>query len=131
MKQVALSRIATLAFIFTASVAGAFWVGSKFHDYRALPPIVATLTSTESDFGRELEERLRAKFPIGTTEEKLIDFLQTEGFSPDWRRRDELNASQFIRQGVLCNKSVRVLWRSDRDGTLADLIARYESICGQ
>jgi hypothetical protein len=60
----------------------------RFSCYRPLPEMVATLQGDESEFSREFDGRIRERFPIGSSEDKLVDFLGSEDFFPDWRRRD-------------------------------------------
>ncbi len=97
--------------------------------FRPLPAIVATLPGEETEFSRELDGRIRERFPIGTSEDKLIDFLASENFVPDWRRRDTVNSSSFVESGLICRKIVRVRWRADAAGLLTEVGGVYESHC--
>jgi hypothetical protein len=101
----------------------------RFSSYRPLPEIVATLPGDESDFSREFDGRIRERFPIASSEDKLVDFLGSEGFFPDWRRRDKSNSSFFVQSGLICQKIVRVFWRADAAGVLTDVRGTYESEC--
>jgi hypothetical protein len=94
-----------------------------------LSEIAATLPGDESEFSRELDERIRERFPIGTSDERLIAYLVSEGFSPEWRRGDDPNVSAFITKGALCTKVVRVWWRADATGVLSEVNGAYESRC--
>lgn len=114
----------TLVLLFASFAAGRMTGG--FH---ALPAIAATLPGDESEFSRELNGRIRERFPIGTSEDKLIDYLASEKFAPEWRRRDDSNASVFVWNGLICTKAVRVFWRADATGVLTDLNGAYESKC--
>jgi hypothetical protein len=67
----------------------------RFSSYRPLPEMVATLQGDESEFSREFDGRIRERFPIGSSEDKLVDFLGSEDFFPDWRRRDNPNARSW------------------------------------
>ena len=67
------------------------FAAGRFSSFHQLPAIVATLPGDESEFGREFDGRIRERFVIGSSEDKLVDFLTNEGFSPDWRRRDNPN----------------------------------------
>ena len=95
---------------------------------RIMPEIVATLPGDESEFSRELDARLRERFPIGTSQDKLISYLVGANFAPDWPRGDA-NASVFIFNGWLCARIAHVLWRADSAGTLTDVSGAYESHC--
>ena len=57
-----------------------FGVG-RFSSFRPFPEIVATLLGDEFGFSREFDGRIRERFPIGSSEDKLVDFLGSEGFS--------------------------------------------------
>ena len=105
-----------------------FGVG-RFSSFRPFPEIVATLPGNESDFSREIDGRIRERFPIASSEDKLVDFLGSEGFFPDWRRRENPNASFFVQSGLICQKIVRVFWRADATGALTDVRGSYESRC--
>ena len=105
------------------------FAAGRFSSFRPLPEIVATLPGDESEFSREFDDRVRERFPIGSSEDKLLDFLTNENFLPDWRRRDNPNASFFVQSGLICQKIVRVFWRADAAGALTDLRGSYESHC--
>jgi len=105
------------------------FAAGRFSSFRSFPEIVATLPGDESEFSREFDDRIRARFPIGSSEEKLVDFLANEGFFPDWRRRDNSNASFFVQSGLICQKIVRVFWRAGAPGDLTDVRGSYESRC--
>jgi hypothetical protein len=107
---------------------GSFAAGS-FSSFRPLPEIVATLPGDESEFSREFDDRVRERFPIGSSDDKFVDFLGSEGFFPDWRLRDNPNASFFVQSELICQKIVRVFWRADTAGALTDVRGSYESRC--
>lgn len=116
--------IATLAL-----VAGSFTAGRVGGGRRAVPEIVATLPGDESGFSRGLDDRIRTRFPVGSSEDALVDYLVGEKFSPEWRRRDGANSSVFVADGLICTKTIHVLWRADAAGTLTDVHADYHSQC--
>jgi hypothetical protein len=95
---------------------------------RIMPEIVATLPGDESQFSRELDARLRERFPVGTAQDKLIGYLVGANFVPDWPQRGA-NVGMFIFNGLMCGETVRVLWRADAAGTLTNLSGAYESHC--
>jgi hypothetical protein len=95
-----------------------------------LPAIVATLPGDESEFSHELDERIRERFPVGTSEDKLLEFLADQKFTSEWRRRDDPNAAVFLHQGLLCGQMVHILWRDDAAGILTEVRGRYQSSCG-
>ena len=104
-----------------------FFVGRTTGDLHTLPAIAATLPGDESEFSRELDARIHQRFPIGSSEDQLIEYLASEKFTPGWRRRDEPNASVFVRDGLLCRDIVRVSWRADASGILVDVSGAFES----
>jgi len=112
-----------------ALMIASFGLGRVTGGSHGLPAIAATLPGDESQFSRELDERIRERFPVGSSEDKLVDYLVSEGFAPEWRRGDGANASVFVYSGLLCTKIVRVLWRADAAGTLTDASGAYESHC--
>lgn len=106
-----------------------FGVGRFTGKLNGLPAIARTLPGDESEFSRELNDRIRELFPIGASEDKLIGYLGDEKFTPGWRRRDDPNVSYYIRNGLLCSQTIRVVWRADARGALTDVGASYESKC--
>ena len=110
-------------------MAVSFVVGRKTGGFHSLPAIAATLPGVEADFSRELDIRIRERFPVGTSEESLIAYLSDEGFAPQWPRGNDPNESDFIRNGLLCTDVVRVFWRADAEGILTDVSGAYESGC--
>jgi hypothetical protein len=106
-----------------------FAAGRTIFTFNSLPEIVATLPGDESDFSHELNARIREQFPLGTKEEAFVAFLKLEGFVPEWRQRNELNASVFVRNGLICKKIIRVFWRADASGVLTEVNGSYESQC--
>ena len=110
-------------------MSAAFGAGKIVGRFRTLPAIVATLPGDEAEFSRELDHKIREQFPVGTSEDKLIGYLETEQFLPEWRRRDEDNSSSFVQNGLICEKIARVFWRADGAGVLTKVGGNYESHC--
>ena len=123
-RRFALWPVATLALMFAS-----FAVGRLTGAFHGLPALVATLPGDESEFSREFDERIHARFPVGASEDELIAYLAAEKFVPEWRRRDDPNASVFFWNGLLCKKTIRVVWRADTAGLLDDVSGTYESQC--
>jgi hypothetical protein len=105
-----------------------FGAGRMALGARIMPEIVATLPNDESQFSRELDARFRERFPIGTSQDKLIGYLVGANFVPDWPRGDA-NASMFVFNGLSCDRIARVLWRADAAGNLTSVSGAYESHC--
>jgi hypothetical protein len=116
--------VATLALMFLS-----FAIGRMTGGFHGFPAIAATLPGEESEFSRELDDRIRQRFPIGASEESLIVYLADQRFTPEWRRRDDVNASAFVWNGLLCKRTVRVFWRADAAGLLTEVGGSYQSDC--
>ena len=118
--------LSSVAFL---SVAGALTAGLLLRRAPPLPEIAATLEGDESQFSRRLTDRLRDKFPTGSSQTALLDFLEREGFSLEPRQEGDENSSVFVRAGALCRKTVRVRWRADFRGAIADINGEFEGKC--
>ena len=105
-----------------------FGAGRMTLGARIMPEIVATLPNDESQFSREFDARVRERFPIGTSQDKLVGYLVGANFVPDWPQ-DGANASLFIFNGLICDRVARVLWRADAAGSLTSVSGSYESHC--
>ena len=116
--------IAVLGLMGASYALGRVTIGSN-----ALPEIAATLPGDESEFNRELDERVRQRFPVGSDEESLLYYLRTQNFIPDWRKRDEPNAAYFIHPGIICEQAVRIIWSADASGKLTSIGGDYKSHC--
>ena len=106
-----------------------FAIGRRTGPLHTLPAMVATLPGAARDFSREFDERLRQQFPIGTNEGELIAYLDGEGFTPDWPRRNEPFAANFVRKGLFCEDTLRVVWRTESTGNLSQVDGAYASEC--
>ena len=112
-----------------AIIGASFILGRGSGGVRTLPDMVATLPGEEAQFSHEFNERIRARFPIGSEEDALIDYLVSQKFAPDWRRRDAANASILVLNGLICQKVIRVNWRAEPSGALTSVSGAYESRC--
>src|ERR1700683_926859 len=77
----------------------------------SVPAMVATIPVDEAGFSQEFNNRIRTRFPPGSNEDALIDYLKSENFAPEWRRRDAANSSALVLDGLICQKVIRVQWR--------------------
>jgi hypothetical protein len=123
------TRRATCAVVTLLLVAAAFGAGRLAVGRHDLLAIAATLPGDEAQFSQEFDGRIRDRFPLGSSEDALVDFLTGEHFAPEWRRRNGANAAAFVSSGLLCAKTLRVRWRADATGRLADVNGAYESHC--
>jgi hypothetical protein len=114
---------ATLILAALSFAAGRMTLGA-----RIVPEIVATLPNDESEFSREFDARVRERFPVGTSQDKLIGYLVGANFVPDWPQGGA-NASMFVFNGLICDRIARVLWRADAAGNLTSVSGAYESHC--
>jgi hypothetical protein len=105
-----------------------FAAGRMTLGVRIMPEIVATVPGDESQFSRELDARLRERFPVGTSQDKLVGYLVGANFVPDWPQRGA-NVAVFIFNGLMCAKTVGVLWRSDAAGSLTSIGGAYKDHC--
>jgi hypothetical protein len=121
--------IAVLSLGALATAAISFAVGRSSHDFKPLPTILATLVETRKASTEELTSKSASGFPPGSSEDDLIDYLDAEGFVPEWPRRNGQNAGRFVHDGILCTKIVRVFWRSDDRGKLTNISGGYASRC--
>jgi hypothetical protein len=126
-----ISRLRRWSFIAAAAALAilSFYSGRMTNGLRHLPELAATLPGDESGFSRELDARVQQEFPLGSREKKLVDELSRQGFTPEWRERDDANAASFVWTGLLCSKIVRVIWRADEQGLLTQVDGSYESKC--
>jgi hypothetical protein len=123
------TRRALWAAVTLLLMAAAFGIGRLADGIRSLPEIAATLPADEAQFSREFDERIRDRFPVGGSEDALVDYLASEHFAPEWRRRDGANAAAFVWSGLVCTKTVRVVWRPGATGVLTAVNGAYESHC--
>ncbi len=62
-------------------------------------------------------------------QDALVDYRASEHFVPEWRRREGANAAALVWNGLLCDKTIRVLWRAEPGGLLNAVNGAYESHC--
>jgi len=112
-----------------ALMLASFGVGRLSGGGHSVPAMVATLPGDEAGFSNEFDARIHARFPIGSNEDELVAYLAGEKFAPDWRRRDDANASALVLSGLICTKIIRVTWRANSAGALTAVNGAYESRC--
>ena len=85
------------------------FAGGRFSSFRPLPEIVATLPGDESGFSREFDDRVRERFPIGSSEDKLLAFLTNENFFPIGgvatipTQASSFRADSYARKSFVCS----------------------------
>lgn len=122
-------RVLGLGVALVVVAAGGFGLGRTAAGFRQLPEIAATLPGDESEYNHELDARVRERFPLGSSDAKLIAELARQGFTPEWRERGDANVAVFVWRGLLCSKVVRVTWRADDNGALTQTNGAYQSHC--
>jgi hypothetical protein len=95
--------------------------------FRPTPRILATLPGSWSD--AEFKRQVTTTFPVGSSEDTMIATLASQGFRPDWRRRDGENSASYTESGLLCRREAKVMWRSDTQGGLASVDGFYRETC--
>lgn len=129
MRRLHWKWIAVLSLGAVTTAAISFFIGWSARDYKRLPTMLATLEGSEIGFDKGIDAQIRELFPAGSKEDDLIDYLEAEGFVPEWRRRNGQNAGRFVHDGLLCRKIVRVLWRADDRGRLTNVSGGYAGRC--
>ena len=87
----------------------ASFAAGRFSSFRPLPEIVATLPGDESEFSREFDDRVRERFPIGSSEDQLLTFLPMKVFFPTGgvatirMRASSLRADSYARKSFVCS----------------------------
>ena len=101
----------------------AWWAGV----FQPVPGILATLPGVWSQ--AEFQRQVTTTFPFGSSEDNMIATLTSQGFRPDWRRRDGENSASYSQSGLLCKSEAKVIWRSDGQGKLIAVDGRYKETC--
>lgn len=85
------------------------------------PEIARGLPSTYTDAEPIFDARLKARFPPGTTEHKLLDELGQQGFPmPPSRWRDGIASTTFTRNELISKTIWSVRWRA-RDARITEI----------
>jgi hypothetical protein len=93
-----------------------------------LPTMVSTIPGHEVLL-TGIQQRVRTRFPPGSSEDALVEYLESENFAPEWRRRDAVNSSALVLNGLICQKVIRVQWRADAAGALVEVSGACQSHC--
>ena len=124
-------RIASNAAI-TIVLAGLVWLALPPREIPALCVGPSADTTDQSD-ASEFDQRLNARFPIGSMETALARELSSEGFHPDTTRKWPQRAAVYDRIGDffhdICHRFAEVDWSVAGDGRIGSINGRYIVTC--
>lgn len=102
------------------------WLAWQASDW-SLPPIAQGMDSTFSKGDEQFKRRVYLRYPIGSSEKRLIADLQSQGFVADIRPGDFSSADlqRFIGCG---NKVWSVRWRATSD-RITEVFGVYGAVC--
>ena len=73
----------------------------------------------------QFDARLRARFPVGSSANALIDGLAAEGFTPTWFEADGEYGAKRDEGSFVCNVAARAFWRVGQTGTVSAVRGTY------
>ncbi|MCW6528613.1 hypothetical protein NED98_00015 [Sphingomonas sp. MMSM20] len=93
----------------------------------ARPPSSLTkdLPGGWNDASSQFDARIRRRFPIGTSAQKLIDGLGAEGFQPTWFEAAGEYGAKRDEGSFVCKVAARVFWRLDQNGVVSAIRGTY------
>ena len=91
-----------------------------------LPPLLQGIGGERRpDAGQdELDHRIRARYPLGSSEAALVEELAAEGFTPGAPMRPGARTESFTRMGFP-RRDAFVSWTADENGRLTSIEGRY------
>jgi hypothetical protein len=92
------------------------------------PPLVTGLSNHIETAREEFRARIAGRFPVGSSEEILVQELAQQGFKPKWGRSGSSTAS-YERASIVCRHVWDVTWRADKLGRLEHVDGMYRPIC--
>lgn len=90
-------------------------------------PLTANLSGTWETVSAEFDQRVRDRFPIGSSQEAMRIELREQGFT----QSDRNSAADFEQEAVrredngVCNQSARIFWRTGGEGRLIGIRGQY------
>lgn len=96
--------------------------------YRPLPPIASKLPSDVRTAEPEFDRRVKAAFPLGSSEEKTITELRRLGFVVSSRGTDGYRFADIKRGGMICQTIWSVRWKAEA-GQLREVFGVYGFRC--
>lgn len=90
-------------------------------------PLTAGLSGEWKAISAEFDKRVKASFPVGSSEAQMGTTLQRQGFSrQDWASSVEHEHVAMRREDRFpCNQAAYVHWRADTDGHLTSVRGVY------
>lgn len=118
--------ITTAAFVILLLAMTASWFVWRASD-ASLPPLAKGMTSRFDEGNRQFKRRIEQRYPLGSSEDRLVSDLKSQGFDVTLRPNSlsEGVLSRFIGCG---DKQWSVRWYADT-GKLKKVYAVYGAIC--
>jgi hypothetical protein len=79
-----------------------------------------------NDASSQFDARIRSRFPIGSSAQKLIEGLGTEGFKPTWFETKGEYGAKRDEGSFVCNVAARVFWRVGQNGVVSAIRGTYQ-----
>ena len=97
-----------------------FWVLAR-------PPsrLIEGLPRGWGNASSQFDARLKARFPVGSSTNAIIDGLAAEGFTPTWFEADGEYGAKRDEGSFVCNLAARVFWRVGQTGTVSAIRGTY------
>ncbi len=102
------------------------WLAWQVSDW-SLPPIAQGMDSSFSTGDAQFKARVRARYPVGSSEKRLLADLRAQGFTADVRPGDLSSAD--LRRFIGCGDKIwSVRWRATGD-RITEVFGVYGAIC--
>jgi hypothetical protein len=92
-----------------------------------IPAIFDNLPLVSADIAPEVDRRIKAAFPLGTPEAKLIADLSGWGFR--FAQRDNLLQANLFLNSFVCSQSFFVDWQTDEDRRVTVVVTDHHLSC--
>ncbi len=94
-----------------------------FNPLPLTPPMAGHLPADTNEARQAFKARVKAAFPVGSSEAHLIEILAAQGFT-----MKEHEAS-FAKEHSLCMKEWRIQWKTDDDENIKSITSSYGLTC--
>lgn len=102
------------------------FLASEFGRSLSRPALVRGLDGDEAQVDTEFARRVRAQFPVGSSQAVLIATLSEQGFTPkSWRPELGASSAEFNDSNLACNVVADIHWRADTAGNLTFVKGSY------